>query len=137
MGSIPRKKTPSEGLCWPEREALRLRIGSWATSWLRPRLAAEREGLHVAVSVADEGRGIAPAQLGQLFRKYTAAGDREGGIGSGLGLAICKGLVEAQGGRIRAESGGGGLGARFTFTIPVAAESGAGARTGRGAHPGG
>ena len=42
MGSIPRKKTPSEGLCWPEREALRLRIGSWATSWLRPRLAAER-----------------------------------------------------------------------------------------------
>ena len=42
MGSIPRKKTPSEGLCWPEREALRLSIGSWATSWLRPRLAAER-----------------------------------------------------------------------------------------------
>ena len=82
------------------------------------RIAAEREGLDVAVSVADEGRGIAPDQLGQLFRKYTTAGDREGG--SGLGLAICKGLVEAQGGRIRAESGGVGLGARFTFTIPVA-----------------
>ena len=82
------------------------------------RIAAEREGLDVAVSVADEGRGIAPDQLGQLFRKYSTAGDREGG--SGLGLAICKGLVEAQGGRIRAESGGVGLGARFTFTIPVA-----------------
>ena len=82
------------------------------------RIAAEREGLDVAVSVADEGRGIAPDQLGQLFRKYTTAGNREGG--SGLGLAICKGLVEAQGGRIRAESGGVGLGARFTFTIPVA-----------------
>ena len=40
------------------------------------RIAAEREGLHVAVSVADEGRGIAPDHLGQLFRKYTAAGDR-------------------------------------------------------------
>ena len=111
------------------------------------RIAAEHEGLHVAVSVSDEGRGIAPDHLGQLFRKYTAAGDREGGIGSGLGLAICKGLVEAHGGRIRAESGGLGLGARFTFTIPVAAESGAGPapdrpgragpRTGRGAHPGG
>ena len=74
----------------------------------------------MAVSVADEGRGIAPDQLGQLFRKYTTAGDRKGGLGSGLGLAICKGLVEAQGGRIRAESGGVGLGARFTFTIPVA-----------------
>ena len=82
------------------------------------RIAAEREGLDVAVSVADEGRGIAPDQLGQLFRKYSTAGDRAGG--SGLGLAICKGLVEAQGGRIRAESGGVGLGARFTFTIPVA-----------------
>ena len=84
------------------------------------RIAAAREGLSVAVSVADEGRGIAPDQLGQLFRKYTTAGDRKGGLGSGLGLAICKGLVEAQGGRIRAESGGVGFGARFTFTIPVA-----------------
>ena len=90
------------------------------------RIAAEREGLHVAVSVADEGRGFAPDHLGQLFRKYTAAGDREGGVRGGLGLAICKGLVEAQGGRIRAESGGVGLGARFTFTIPVAEASGAG-----------
>ena len=88
------------------------------------RIAAEREGLSVAVSVADEGRGIAPDQLGQLFRKYTTAGDRKGGLGSGLGLAICKGLVEAQGGRIRAESGGVGLGARFTFTIPVAEAAG-------------
>ena len=88
------------------------------------RIAAEREGLDVAVSVADEGQGIAPDQLGQLFRKYTTAGDRKGGLGSGLGLAICKGLVEAQGGRIRAESGGVGLGARFTFTIPVAEAAG-------------
>ena len=100
------------------------------------RIAAEREGLHVAVSVADEGRGIAPDHLGQLFRKYTAAGDREGGIGGGLGLAICKGLVEAHGGRIRAESGGVGLGARFTFTIPVAAESGAGPAPVRPGAPG-
>ena len=43
------------------------------------RIAAEREGLDVAVSVADEGQGIAPDQLGQLFRKYTTAGDRKGG----------------------------------------------------------
>ena len=100
------------------------------------RIEAEHEGLHVAVSVSDEGRGIAPDHLGQLFRKYTAAGDREGGIGSGLGLAICKGLVEAHGGRIRAESGGVGLGARFTFTIPVAAESGAGPAPDRPGPPG-
>ena len=84
------------------------------------RIAAERDGEHVAVSVSDEDRGIAPEHLGQLFRKYAAAGDREGGVGGGLGLAICKGLVEAHGGRIRAESGGVGLGTRVTFTIPVA-----------------
>ena len=72
------------------------------------RVAAEREGSNVAVSVSDEGRGIAPDHLGQLFRKYTTAGDRKGGSGGGLGLAICKGLVEAHGGRIRAESGGAG-----------------------------
>ena len=92
------------------------------------RIAAERDGEHVAVSVSDEGRGIAPEHLGQLFRKYAAAGDREGGVGGGLGLAICKGLVEAHGGRIRAESGGVGLGTRVTFTIPVAGPADAGAR---------
>ena len=100
------------------------------------RVAAEREGSNVAVSVSDEGRGIAPDQLGQLFRKYTTAGDGEGISGSGLGLAICKGLVEAHGGRIRAESGGVGLGARFTFTIPVAEESGAAPAPGRPDAPG-
>ena len=99
------------------------------------RIAAGREGQHVAISVSDEGRGIAPDDLGQLFRRYTTAEDREGGVGSGLGLAICKGLVEAQGGRIRAESGGLGLGARFTFTIPVAEESGAGPAPGRPGAP--
>ena len=94
------------------------------------RIAAERDGVHVAVSVADEGRGIAPERLAQLFRKYSGGADGGRGAGTGgagLGLAICKGLVEAHGGRIRAESGGPGLGARFTFTLPVAGEAGAGA----------
>ena len=95
------------------------------------RVAAERDGVHVAVSVADAGRGIPPERLAHLFRKYSAAAGGEPGAGagrSGLGLAICKGLVEAHGGRIRAESAGAGRGARFTFTLPVAAEAGAGAR---------
>ena len=94
------------------------------------RVAAERDGVHVAVSVADEGRGIPPERLVHLFRKYSGAvgGERRAGTGgSGLGLAICKGLVEAHGGRIRAESGGPGLGACFTFTLPVAGEASAGA----------
>ena len=97
------------------------------------RIAAARDGVHVAVSVSDEGRGVVPERLAQLFRKY--AGDGERGIGGGLGLAICKGLVEAHGGRIRAESGGLGLGTRFTFTVPVSEEPG-GARRGRAVVPG-
>ena len=91
------------------------------------RIGAERDGMHVSVSVSDEGRGIAPERLPHLFRKYPAAGDGESGVGSGLGLAICKGLVEAHGGRIRAESAGPGQGARLTFTVPLAGEAAGGA----------
>ena len=91
------------------------------------RIGAERDGAHVAVRVADEGWGVAPERLPHLFRKYTgltaAGGERVPG-GTGLGLAICKGLVEAHGGRIRAESGGPGLGTRVTFTLPLAEQSG-------------
>ena len=79
-------------------------------------VTAVREGVHVAVSVADEGRGIQADLLPGLFRKFS----RTSGVdGSGLGLAICKGIVEAHGGRIWAESDGPGLGARFTFTLPA------------------
>ena len=87
------------------------------------RVAARRDGLHVVISVSDEGRGIAPEQLPRLFRKYTSLGEDDG-RGSGLGLAICKGLVEAHGGRIWATSDGPGHGTQITFTIPVAEEAG-------------
>ena len=88
------------------------------------RVTAARDGAHVAVSVSDAGQGVPPAMLDRLFRKHVAlAGD--GTAASGLGLAICKGLVEAHGGRIRAESAGLGQGARFTFTLPTAGDGGA------------
>ena len=93
-------------------------------------VSAVREGYHVAVSVTDEGRGIAAERLPHLFRKFSRIDgeDRRRDIaGSGLGLAICKGIVEAHGGRIWAESDGPGLGARFTFTIPVAQAAAIGA----------
>ncbi len=83
---------------------------------------AVRTDTHVAVAVADQGRGISAEQLPHLFRKYARSegeNQRSDLAGSGLGLAICRGIVEAHGGRIRAESQGPGFGARFTFTIPV------------------
>ena len=88
------------------------------------RVEAGRDGVHVAVAVIDEGRGIAPERLPQLFRRH--GGTADGADSFGLGLAICKGLVEAHGGRIRAESAGPGQGARFAFTLPVAAGTAAG-----------
>ena len=91
------------------------------------RVAAVRQDMYVAISVSDEGRGVAPERLPHLFRKYAPnarGGGASRGVGAGLGLAICRGLVEAHGGRIRVESGGTGQGARFTFTIPVAEEAG-------------
>ena len=86
-------------------------------------VSAERDGIYVAMSVSDQGRGIPAELLPELFRKFSRGFDKDtaSGIdGSGLGLAICKGIVEAHGGRIRAESDGPGLGAKFTFTLPIA-----------------
>ena len=92
------------------------------------RVHAAHDGVHVAISVTDRGQGVHPDRLPRLFRKYAepAGGDREpGGVRGGLGLSICKGLVEAHGGRIWAESDGPGRGARFTFTVPTAEVAGA------------
>ena len=98
------------------------------------RVAAKRQELHVAFSVTDEGAGVSAERLPYLFRKYVRIeGDSPGRRfeGSGLGLAICKGIVEAHGGRIWAESEGPGLGAQFTFTLPLAEQT----ESGQGVSP--
>ena len=90
------------------------------------RVTAAHQNLHVAVSISDDGWGVMPDQLPYLFRKYSQIDGNNVGretIGTGLGLAICKGIVEAHGGRIWAESEGQDRGTRFTFTIPVAERS--------------
>ena len=90
------------------------------------RIGAALDGVHVAISVTDRGPGVQPDRLPHLFSRYSAAasGDRKPGqSGTGLGLDICKGLVEAQGGRIWADSEGPGRGTRVTFTVPVAEEA--------------
>ena len=81
-----------------------------------------QEDFHFIIEVADTGVGISPERLPHLFKKFSRAtgADEVRDIGeTGLGLAICKGIVEAHGGRLWAESDGPGLGARFTFTIPA------------------
>lgn len=92
-------------------------------------LDARRENGSVAVSVRDTGEGIASQDLPRIFERfyrgersrsrepYGGEGGRRASSGAGLGLAIAKGLVEAHGGRIWAESVPG-VGTTVTFSLP-------------------
>jgi signal transduction histidine kinase len=73
----------------------------------------------VMVSVADQGVGIAPEHLHQLFDKFFRAktGQIQHVVGSGLGLPISHAIIEGHGGRIWAESVTG-QGSTFYFTLP-------------------
>ena len=88
------------------------------------RVSAVPGELQVSVSVTDDGRGIPAESLPHLFRKFSRLESEDQGGDTGLGLAVCKGIVEAHGGRIWAESDGPGLGATFTFTLPTVEEAG-------------
>jgi PAS domain S-box-containing protein len=82
-------------------------------------LGAEAQAGNVRFWVRDTGPGISPEHLGHVFDRYWQ-GDKRDRRGAGLGLAICKGLVEAHGGRIWAESQLG-RGSIFSFSLPIAA----------------
>ncbi len=98
---------------------------SHSRDWSSVRVTAWLHDAHVVISVDDEGKGIASEHLPRLFTKFARidAGEDVRISGHGLGLAICKGIVEAHGGRIWAESDGEGRGTRFTFTIPAVDET--------------
>ena len=74
----------------------------------------ERE---VQVSVEDTGEGLDDEARQRMFDRFWRADPARSARGSGLGLAIARGIVEAHGGRIWAESRPGG-GARVSFTLP-------------------
>ena len=78
---------------------------------------AAAQGNEVWFSVRDTGFGLMPEQLDRLFERYWQA-RRTPHEGIGLGLSIVKGLVDAHGGRIWAESKAG-HGATFSFTLPA------------------
>ncbi len=75
------------------------------------------------VSVADNGAGLAPAQIGRLFQMFQRMQSRTRYEGTGIGLALCRKIAEHHGGRIWAESAGEGLGSRFCVMLPLAQEA--------------
>ncbi len=81
--------------------------------WLETRLSSdERE---IEIKVRDDGTGIAPDVLPQIFEPFLTT--KESGHGVGLGLAIARGIVERHNGRIDVQSEVG-RGTTFTVTLP-------------------
>ena len=86
----------------------------------RVEVGARRAGAQVEIWVTDHGQGIAPEDVGRLFKKFQQLDGRTVRAvgGTGLGLAICRGIVEEHGGRIAVDSRPG-AGATFTVRLPV------------------
>ena len=79
--------------------------------------ATAAEGLH-RIAVADNGIGMEPQHLDQVFEMFRRLHSHERYEGTGIGLALCRRIVEHHGGKIWAESTPG-QGSVFTFTLPV------------------
>jgi signal transduction histidine kinase len=83
-------------------------------------ISVEPDQNRVVVSIKDTGIGVSRDDLNQLFSKFKqlTSGDRSR-KGTGLGLVVSKGIIEAHGGRIWAESAGENLGSTFYFSLPL------------------
>jgi PAS domain S-box-containing protein len=85
--------------------------------WVR----AETDGSTVVVRVKDEGIGIAPERLPQIFDLFSSAhasrSEATGGLG--IGLALARGLAELHGGRLTGHSEGPGKGSEFRLSLPA------------------
>ena len=86
-------------------------------------LSAVREGMEIVIQVKDNGMGIAPERLPEMFKLF-AQGERsiarsEGGLG--IGLTIVQKLAELHDGRVEARSEGANHGSTFIIRLPAAA----------------
>jgi signal transduction histidine kinase/ActR/RegA family two-component response regulator len=87
------------------------------------RLSLSRDDTHAIVRVQDNGVGIPPEMLNEVFDMFTQVNrtlDRSQG-GLGIGLSLVRRLIELHGGDVSAESAGLGHGSAFTVRIPILA----------------
>ncbi|PKN56384.1 MAG: two-component sensor histidine kinase, partial [Deltaproteobacteria bacterium HGW-Deltaproteobacteria-14] len=85
---------------------------------VRVALAAAATSGGVALTVADDGPGIAPSDQRRVFREFQRGAAARGTRGSGLGLAICHRIAALHGGRLRLVSSSK-LGTMFEVTVPA------------------
>ncbi len=88
-------------------------------------LVAQTIGSEAVITIDDSGVGMTPELLARAFELF-AQGDRtiarsEGGLG--IGLTLVRSLVEMHGGSVSGESGGPGMGSRFTVRLPLAGQT--------------
>ena len=88
-------------------------------------VTVDQDGDTVQVSVRDQGIGMSPRDMGQLFEKFYRVDREEVRRTGGTGLYITKRLVEMHGGRLWAESWPG-VGSVFRFTLPTTSDELAG-----------
>lgn len=81
------------------------------------RISATRTEKGVDVHVEDNGSGIQPEVVSDLFKAFSSSKSQ----GLGLGLAISKTIAQSHGGTLRVDPGGNGRGARFTLSLPLTA----------------
>jgi two-component system sensor histidine kinase KdpD len=82
-------------------------------------IEARKDGGCAAIKILDRGPGIQADELQRIFEKfYRGRRGRDKVEGTGMGLAIAKGIIEAHGGKIRAENRPGG-GAGIVMTLPL------------------
>jgi two-component system, OmpR family, sensor histidine kinase KdpD len=119
----------SSGL--PPVQADKIRVGQVITNLVENAAKFSAEGNPIVIevksvddsvilSVEDRGEGISQETISKLFNRFYQAEKVASGKtrGTGLGLAICKGIVEAHGGKIWAESQLR-KGSKFSFSLPV------------------
>ena len=76
----------------------------------------------IIFSISDEGIGIPPSELGEVFEEFTVSSRTESFAGGrGVGLALCKKVIEVHGGTIKAESKR--MGTKIWFTLPKVIKS--------------
>jgi signal transduction histidine kinase len=85
------------------------------------RLVAEADGNEVVIRIIDDGIGISPEALPNIFEMFSQVSSRheQSGGGLGIGLALSRGLIELHGGHLSAQSAGLGQGSEFAVHLPA------------------